>query len=277
MRLDLHLHTNASDGQHPPVEVVVLARRHKLDVIAITDHDTTEGIAEAITASQGYPLVIPGIELSAEDEQGDVHMLGYFIEPERPAFQEKLRAFRDERLNRGKKIAARLTELNIPVAWERIEAIAGDASIGRPHIARALVEAGHVGSVREAFDRYLYNGGPAYVARHRLSPEEAIALIHDAGGVAVLAHPGLLRDYTAVVDRLVPAGLDGVEVMHPENGQNTRLNLRALAQKYGLIITGGSDFHGEAVKANLLPGATNPPPECVRLLRERATRYKGGP
>ncbi len=275
MRIDLHLHTNASDGQHTPSELIDIVRKHRLDIIAVTDHDTTAGIAQAQSASAGYPQVIPGIELSAEDEQGDVHVLGYLIDPNNAAFQGELQRFRSERLSRGQRIVEKLSGLNMPITWERVSEIAGDASIGRPHIARALVEAGYVGSVREAFDRFLYNGGPAYVARYRLSPEEAIQFIHGAGGAAVLAHPGLLPDYRAMVERLIPAGLDGVEVYHPENNQTVRLNLKGLAQQYDLVVTGGSDFHGEAIKANLQPGVTNPPPECVHALRERAARYKG--
>ncbi|MBE0690790.1 MAG: PHP domain-containing protein [Anaerolineae bacterium] len=275
MRIDLHLHTNASDGQHTPTELIDLVRQQHLDVIAITDHDTTGGIAEAQSVSQGHPQIIPGIELSAEDEEGDVHVLGYFIDPANTALQEKLSHFRTERLERGQRIVQKLIDLGIPVTWDRVSAIAGDASIGRPHIARALLEAGHVDSVHDAFDRYLYNGGPAYVARYRLTPEEAIQFIHSAGGVAVLAHPGLLPDYRAMVQRLVPAGLDGVEVYHPENSQTVRLNLSGLAQQYDLVVTGGSDFHGQAIKANARPGMTDPPPACVRALRERAARYAG--
>jgi hypothetical protein len=273
MRVDLHLHTNASDGQHTPAELIEIVRKQRVDVIAITDHDTTDGVAPALTAAAGTPVIIPGIELSAEDEAGDVHMLGYFINVTNAPLQTRLAEFRYERETRGRKIVERLAELNVPVDWGRVQAIAGDAGIGRPHIARAMVERGYVESVRDAFDRFLYNGGPAYVARYRLSPEESIALIHDAGGVAVLAHPGLLADYRAMVKRLVPAGLDGVEVAHPDNNPTVRANLRGLAVEHELIMTGGSDFHGAAIKANNSPGSTNPPPQCVEQLRARAGRY----
>jgi 3',5'-nucleoside bisphosphate phosphatase len=274
MRIDLHLHTIASDGQHTPAELVQLVRGQRLDVIAITDHDTTAGIADGLVAANGAPLIINGIELSAEDEQGDIHMLGYYFDRENAALQARLDYFRDERENRGRKIAEKLTSIGLPITWERVQAIAGDASIGRPHIARAMLEAGYVGSVREAFDRYLYNGGPGYVARYRLSPEEAIDLIHSAGGVAVMAHPGLVEDYRSMVERLVPVGLDGVEVAHPDNNVTVRENLRGLAVQHGLIITGGSDFHGALINAATVPGMTNPPPECVAQLAERAKRYQ---
>jgi predicted metal-dependent phosphoesterase TrpH len=273
MRIDLHLHTTASDGQHTPAELIRLVRQQHLDVIAITDHDTTDAIREATRTAAAQPIILPGIELSAEDEAGDVHMLGYHLKIDHPPLQAKLSEFRDLRENRGRRIVERLGELGLPVAWERVEAIADGAGIGRPHIARAMVEAGYVGTVRAAFDRYLYNGGPAYVSRYRLSPEDAIALIHDAGGAAVLAHPGLLADYRAMVQRLVPAGLDGVEVWHPENNETVRLNLRALAAEHHLIMTGGSDFHGDAISSSI-PGSTNPPDACIAQLQERAQRYR---
>jgi predicted metal-dependent phosphoesterase TrpH len=274
MRLDLHLHTNASDGQHTPAELIEIVRRYRLDAIAITDHDTTDGIDAARRAAYPAPVIITGIEMSAEDEQGDVHILGYCLNPEHAELQRRLHDFRQQRETRGQKIVERLTALGMPIEWARVQAIACDASIGRPHIARALVEAGHVESVRDAFDRYLYNGGPAYVARYRLSPEESIALIHEAGGVAVMAHPALVPDYRAMVQRLLPAGLDGVEVYHPDNNENVRLNLRGMAQQHGLLITGGSDFHGASIKPGIVPGCTNPPPECLARLQERAKQYQ---
>jgi predicted metal-dependent phosphoesterase TrpH len=276
MRVDLHLHTNASDGQFTPSELVNLARKYSLDVIAITDHDTTDGIREAQEASSvtGTPLVIPGIELSAEDTAGDVHVLGYYVDLGSTHFEERIASFRADRYSRGQRILQRLAAMGMPLQWERVLAIAEDGSIGRPHIARALVEAGYVESVRDAFDRYLYNDGPAYVPRARLSPEEAVALIHSAAGVAVLAHPGLLPDYAAIVRRLVPVGLDGVEVVHPSNSEKVRLNLRALAQEYRLIMTGGTDYHGPDVKEHVTLGSVTPPEGCVAALRARAQQRR---
>jgi predicted metal-dependent phosphoesterase TrpH len=272
MRIDLHLHTSASDGQYPPAELVSQAHRHGLDVIAVTDHDTTEGFEEAQEASlkMGSPLVIPGIELSAEESGGDVHVLGYYVDLTSSGFQHKIAHFREERYSRGQRIVERLAGLGMPLDWERVLQIAEGGAIGRPHIARAMVEAGYVDSVRDAFDRFLYNGGPAYAARPRLTPEEAVALIHGAAGVAVLAHPGLLPDYETMVRRLVPAGLDGVEVVHPSNSENVRLNLRGLAQTFGLIMTGGSDFHGPSIKEGVMMGAVTPPEGCVAALQARA-------
>ncbi len=255
------MHTTASDGQLSPSELVQLARDRGLNAIAVTDHDTTEGITEAQQATPGSPVIIPGIELSAEEDGVDVHMLGYFIQIEQTDFQAQLVRFRDDRLNRGRKIVERLGELGMPVEWDAVLKLADGGSVGRPHVARAMIAAGHVDSLQEAFERYLYTGGPAYVSRERLSPEAAVALIHSAGGVAVMAHPGLVEGYAAMVERLVSAGLDGVEIMHPKNPKVVRDNLRGLAQKHKLIVTGGSDFH-----RRLDPiGSETPPPTVLRI------------
>lgn len=278
MRVDLHLHTTASDGQHSPSEIVAMAHRIGLNVIAITDHDTTDGLAPAIEAGRELGLrVIPGIELSAEDDAGDVHMLGYFMQPDTPALQAKLRDFREKRYDRGQIIVDKLAAMGMPLRWERIVELAQSGkrpgSIGRPHIARAMVEAGYVESVKEAFDLYISNDGPAYAPRARLTPEEAIALIHSAGGAAVLAHPGLLPEPIAMIDRLAPAGLDGVEITHPKNSETVRLNARAAAARHGLLITGGSDFHGTAVSMVMM-GAETPPEGCVAALEQRASAIR---
>jgi predicted metal-dependent phosphoesterase TrpH len=273
MRADLHLHTNASDGQYSPAELVELAR--KFDVIAITDHDTTEGVAPAQQAAQkqGAPVVIPGIELSAEDAEGDVHMLGYYVDIDNTEFQTTLTRFRDNRYRRGQLMVKKLAAMGMPLEWDRIVAIANGGAIGRPHIARAMLEAGYVESVKDAFNRFISNDGPAYVARTRLSPEEAVALIHSAGGVAVLAHPGLLKDYRAMLLRLIAVGLDGVEVNHPSNSEAVRLDLRGIATSTSLIMTGGSDFHGPSVKPDVQLGMVSPPEGAVEALKLASMRY----
>jgi 3',5'-nucleoside bisphosphate phosphatase len=276
MRADFHLHTNASDGQYSPTELVELAQ--KFDVIAITDHDTTAGVAEAQQAAQkrGGPVVIPGIELSTEDDDGDVHILGYFVDIDNADFQATLTNFRSDRFNRGQRMLEKLAALNLPLEWDRVVAIANGGAIGRPHIARAMLEKGYVESVKDAFNRYIGNDGPAYVARKRLSPEEAVQLIHSAGGAAVLGHPGLLKDYRAMLRRLIVVGLDGVEVAHPSNLDNVRLDLRAIAAEHHLIMTGGSDFHGPKVKPENTLGMVSPPEDALEALRERAQRYAAG-
>lgn len=273
LRAELHAHTNASDGQYTPAELVALAREQGLELLAITDHDTTAGIAPARLAANGQLIILPGIELSAEDGGEDAHMLGYDFDPDDAGLQAALADFRARRDARAREMVARLNALGVPVAWERVDALAAGGSVGRPHVARAMVEAGAVETVREAFDQYLHNGGPAYVARQRLSPEEAIALIHRAGGAAVLAHPGLLANWRAMIERLIPAGLDGVEVAHPKNSADVRLELRGLAARYGLIMTGGSDFHGRAVSDAML-GSITPPDGAVAAIYERAARRK---
>lgn len=273
MRADLHLHTNASDGQYSPAELVELAR--KFDVIAITDHDTTDGVAEAqqTAARYGAPIVIPGIELSAEDADGDVHMLGYYVDIHDARFQETLARFRANRYQRGQRIVENLAAMNMPLDWNRVVEIADGGAIGRPHVARALLEAGYVESVKDAFNRFIGNDGPAYVSRTRLTPEESVELIHSAGGAAVLAHPGLLKDYRSMLLRLVSAGLDGVEVNHPSNDEAVRLDLRGIATANNLLMTGGSDFHGPKVKPDTTLGMVQPPDGAVEALKRAAQRY----
>jgi predicted metal-dependent phosphoesterase TrpH len=245
--------------------LVRLARKHHLNTIAITDHDTTDGLLEAQQAANGSPIVLPGIELSAEENEVDVHMLGYYVPLDDPTFQAALVQFRNDRLNRGQGMVEKLAALGKPIRWERVLELADGGSVGRPHVARAMVEAGHVESVNAAFDLYLRHGGPAYVSRKRMSPEEAVELIHAAGGVAVMAHPGLVADYLGVLERLIAAGLDGIEYNHPRNPTTVRENVRALAIKHDLILTGGSDFH----RPNDPIGAYTAPVEALAALRER--------
>jgi predicted metal-dependent phosphoesterase TrpH len=241
-----------------------------LNAVAITDHDTTDGVTEALQAAAGSPVIIPGIEISAEADGLDIHILAYHIRLDDERFQKELRRFQDRRVERAQQIVARLGDLGLPLDWEAIYTQADGAAITRPHVARAMVAAGYVESVREAFDRYLRTGGPAHIPRERLAPQAAIQLIHEAGGVAVLAHPGVLREYLTWGERLAAAGLDGVEVNHPINAYQVRQNLRGLARRFDLLMTGGSDFHN----------ATDPlgmylaPQEILRDLRERIIRYR---
>lgn len=267
---DLHTHTTASDGQLTPAALVALARSLGISTLGITDHDTTGGLVEAQSAAQAAGLtVIPGVELSAEDNGGDVHMLGYYIDIHNQPFQAALEDFRSRRYFRGQKIAEKLGTLGLPLEWEQVENIAEGGAIGRPHIARAMMQAGYVGSVKEAFERYLHNGGPAYVSRSRLSPEEAVELIHTAGGAAVLAHPVHVHDYRAMLDRLIPIGLDGVEVVYPDHSPTLEAELRDIAQRHDLIMTGGSDFHGINIPGKAMLGSVTPPEDAVPRLHAR--------
>jgi len=279
-RVDLHTHSTASDGALSPSEVVRLALRHRLDVLALTDHDTFGGIAEAQAAASGTTLtVLPGIELATVTPDGrNLDMLGYLYDPDNPAFAARLAALRDARLNRAAKMIARLNALDIPIRYERVIELADGGSVTRPHVARALLEGGHVASLQDAFDRYLGDGGPAYVPHDQLAPQEAIALLHAAGGVAVLAHPIRLvedgMDPAAMVAALAPQGLDGLEVYYPDHTPGFTLRRRVLARQYDLGMTGGSDFHRREVRPRHI-GSQRVPPECVEQLRVRAERYRG--
>ncbi len=242
--VDLHTHSTTSDGELGPSEVVRLAARTGLVCLALTDHDTTNGVREAQAAGQALGIeVIAGVEINSEDERGDAHILGYFIDPDYAPLQEQLLAIRDARVGRARGMLRKLAELGMPLKWEAVLEMAGEAaSIARPHIARAMVQAGYVCSTQEAFDKYIHNDGPAYVNRLRLTMHEAIGLIHAAGGVAVMAHAGE-SGLIHLVPALVAAGLDGVEVYYPDHTPEHQAQLLALAEQYRLAVTGGSDFH----------------------------------
>lgn len=268
MTIDLHMHTTASDGEHSPQDLIDLAHAAGLTTIAITDHDTTDGIRPAIAAAEKYNItVIPGIEFSAETDE-DVHMLGYFIDIDHTEFQERLKVLRENRLHRGKAMITKLNSLGVDITFEQVQRIAGDAPIVRPHVGRAIVEAGYAESVQDAFDRYIDNHAPGYVSRIKLSPEEAIDLIHLVGGKAVMAHPGLVKSYETVLPRLIEHGLDGVELNHPKNPAQVRERVRKIGEAHGLIFTGGSDFHHRnRADGSIALGSESPPPGMLERLR----------
>lgn len=273
MRVDLHTHSTASDGELPPADLVRLAIERGLSVIALTDHDSCDGIDVAIEAARGTILeLIPGVELSCDVSQSEVHMLGYFVDWHDAHFQSMLDKFRGVRFGRAEKMTKKLAALGAPISFERVKEIAGDGSIGRPHVAQALLEAGHVATVTEAFDKYIGRNGPAYVERFRLTPEDAVSLILQAGGVPVLAHP---REVTSWVEPLVKAGLIGLEVHYGLYDDPTRAELARIARQYGLVATGGSDFHGLNKMGHMSGlGETYVPPEVVAKLREKAASVK---
>lgn len=273
-RVDLHIHTTASDGQLTSEHVIQLAAQYHLNTVAITDHDTTAGIFPAQEAARGVLEVIPGIEIGARHDLAQVDILGYFIDIQHSGLQQRLATFRQDRLRRGQRTVERLAQLGLPVAWSRVVALAGGDSVGRPHIARAMVEAGYVQSVKEAFDRYLDSSQPAYIPRQTLTPQEAVDLIHAAGGVAVLAHPVFVADLPAVVDQLVAAGLDGIEVSYPEHTPEFEAQVREMALRHDLVMTGGSDFHGLNMPGKAMIGAALAPAGAVEALRERAAGYR---
>jgi predicted metal-dependent phosphoesterase TrpH len=251
--VDLHSHTTASDGTLSPRELVRAAVKRGVRVLAITDHDSTDGLAEALDEAAQHPpiTIVPGLEINCDVPGGEVHVLGYYVDLGAPWFQDFLREQRAERVARVHRIAARLAELGMPINAEEVFAIVKEGSAGRPHVAQVMVQRGYVKSVREAFDKWLHASGPANVPRKRLTPAEAVAIIRRAGGVPVFAHPGLAsRD--DMVPELVAAGLMGIETYYAEHSAAQTAHYKDLCHQHGLVATGGSDYHGER------SGRTNP-------------------
>lgn len=272
-RVDLHTHSTASDGELTPAELVQYACTRGLSALALTDHDSVDGVDAAIEAARGTALeIIPGVELSCDVPQTEVHLLGYFLDWHDAHFEKMLIKFREGRYGRAEKMVKKLVALGAPISFERVKEVAGDASIGRPHVAQVLVEAGHVATTAEAFDRYIGRAGPAYVERFRLTPEDAVALILRAGGVPVLAHP---RDVTNYIEPLVKVGLIGLEALYSAYDETTRADLVRWAKRYDLIVTGGSDFHGLNRLASFGDlGDVTVPLQAVEQLRVRAANIK---
>lgn len=271
-RLELHAHTHFSDGQLSPAELVEFALERGVTALAITDHDSVEGVAPAQAAAAGRLEVVPGIEISSSYEGMDLHILGYFVDPTSQALLTRLASFRDERRQRAVDIVARLAELGVHVDADGIIASAGPGVVGRPHVAQALLRGGHVPSIEVAFQRYLGSRGEAYVPRPDFPSAEAVRAIREAGGVAVLAHPGSLA--RRVVESLAAAGLGGVEVWHPQHGIAAQRRWYETAQALGLVPSGGSDFHGPHRGAGL--GDMPVPPRTLDDLRARAASTTRG-
>jgi predicted metal-dependent phosphoesterase TrpH len=277
VRIDLHVHSNASDGTDPPAEVVRRAAAAGLDVVALTDHDTMAGIAAAVAALPPGLTLVPGLELSCAipDPGGappssarSVHLLGYLCDSADPALAAETELIRDDRTRRARAMVARLAELGAPVTWEQVSAIAGDAVVGRPHIARALAEAGVVATPADAFTaEWIADGGRAHIGRYAPDAARGIALVRGAGGVPVLAHPRSPGYEIAdeVVAGLAAAGLAGLEVFHPDHDHSERTRLTQLANSLDLVMTGGSDDHG-AFNDSGLGSETTPPEQYERLL-----------
>jgi 3',5'-nucleoside bisphosphate phosphatase len=249
VRADLHNHSSVSDGTEPPAVVIRRAAEAGLDVVALTDHDTLAGRREAASAlPQGLTLV-PGSELSCRLDGHSVHMLAYLFDPENDALAGEMAEIRESRLHRARAMVRKLNELGVPLAWEQVSEIAGGGVVGRPHIARAMIEAGVVSSIDEAFTpEWIGPGGRAHVSRYALDPAKAIRLVRAAGGVTVLAHPrGVTRGWQIpdeVIADLAAAGLTGIEINHPQQNEQERGRLAELAARLGLVGSGGSDDHG---------------------------------
>ncbi len=284
---DLHTHSTASDGRLSPETLVEQAASLGLQALALTDHDTTAGLDTAWTMARQRGLAfIPGLELSTDWGGGECHILGYWLNYRAPALDEWLERFRESRLERGRKMVERLEALGLSISWKRVQELAQGGTVTRPHVAEALLEKGYVASREEAFERYLGLGRPAYVPRHKLSPEEAVQLVRRFHGVPVLAHPVSVEPERAWMDgssplypwpfleRLIRAGLLGLEAYFGMGPPEVWPRLADLAERYGLIVTGGSDFHGFPEDAGL--GSTPVPPTAVRDLWNLA-RICGSP
>src|SRR5215208_545169 len=268
-QVDLHSHSTYSDGLLAPAMLVEEAASRGVRILALTDHDTVAGIDEARAAGDRLRVeIIPGVELSAAlPNGGEVHLLGYFVDVDDSALLEQLAGYARARAERMERMVERLNRIGAPVSLERVREIAGHGTVGRPHLGRALVEAGYATDLSDAFARYIGGGKPAFVPRPRVDPRDAIALVRAAGGVPVLAHPFSTGGVESVLDRLVPAGLAGIEVDYGEYDSQDREILRQIAARRGLIATGGSDYHGPDLRAARELGSAPVPLVAVAALR----------
>ena len=275
-RGDFHTHSTHSDGLRTPAELVDLAAGRGVRVMALTDHDTLDGLAEAEAAAARHPgfTLVPGVELSCDVPGTEVHILGYFIDRHRRELVEQLDRFRAGRIDRAQRIIDALERLGAPIEWSRVQELAGEASVGRPHIAQALLEAGHIESFNEAFERFIGRNGPAYAERPKLAPAEAIAMIREAGGLAVFAHPSFTDDYPRVAAELASAGAFGLEAYYKAYEPELVTELVALAERLGLFALGGSDYHGIDREDERLPGEI-PLPDAVADAFLEAARERG--
>ena len=272
--VDLHSHTTASDGARSPRELVRLAAKHGVRVLAVTDHDSTSGLPEAIDEAAHHGIeIVPGLEINCDVPGAEIHVLGYCVDWRAEWFEAFLAGQRAERTARVHRIVERLTELGVPLTAEEVFAICKEGSPGRPHVAQAMIKRGYVKSVREAFDRYLRADGPTNVPRRRLTPIEAVAVIRRAHGVPVLAHPGL-ADRDALIPELVQAGLAGIETYYPEHSAGQIEAYRALCRTHDLVATGGSDYHGPHTGRASTLGSPHVPLSVWHELRARAERLE---
>ncbi|MFC1931440.1 PHP domain-containing protein, partial [Chloroflexota bacterium] len=261
-----------------PEEIVRKAAERGLTVIALSDHDTIGGIASALEAAKSYPKlrVIPAVEISTDVPAGEVHVLGYFIDYADTELKNSLVRFRNSRIGRAQGMIAKLAGLGVHVDWSRVQEIAGDGSVGRPHIAQAMLEKGYINSIKEAFVKYISRDGPAYVEREKMTPVEAVALVLRANGLPVLAHPFTVGDPETLIIELKAAGLVGIEAYYGGYTADEINCLLGLADKYNLIVTGGSDYHGLDDSSETLMGGVNVPEssaeQLIALAEQRALR-----
>ncbi len=268
-KADLHLHSTHSDGTLMPEEVVRRAQRVGLDIISLTDHDTVAGVEQAIESGRALGVeVVPGVELSAAIDGTEVHILGYFFDFTNQQLLESLAAFREERLKRAERIVGKLNQMNIPLSMEAVLASATGDSVGRPHIANALVNEGHARSYQQAFSKYIGEGRPAYEQKSTFSPEDTVRLLAQCGGLSFLAHPGRSLD-DRVLFGLIKAGLDGIEVVHPSHPPDLVRYYRGIVNEYCLLESGGSDFHGGQKNDDQVFGQFGIPGSTVDVMRRR--------
>ena len=272
---DLHMHTTASDGRLSPTELIDFVAGRGLKIIAVTDHDCTDGLEEAFEAARKFPelTVIPGIEFSTQVPGDEIHILGYFIQYDNQEVQEILEEARRRRLDRGRAMVEKLREMGFNIEWDRVKEIAGDGSIGRPHIALALLEKAYIANINEAFDKYIGRNKPAYVERQKISPMEAVKMINSWGGAAVLAHPVHIDDLEPVLKDLKEAGLAGMEVYYAEYSAAKIRELAEIARRYGFLPCGGSDYHAMGKPDEKLPGSMGPSLDTVKALERLSAEH----
>ena len=272
MFADLHLHTNFSDGTYTPEEMVAQAKKHGLAAIALTDHDTVEGCPRAAAACPAVGIeFVAGSELTAEQNGNEIHILGYFLDTQNPKLLCEIAKFQAVRQNRIREMVARLNQLNVPLEADDVFALANCRSPGRPHVARAMVKAGLVENLDEAFERFLKKNRPAWVPKAKMFALDAIELIHQAGGLAVMAHPGLNRS-DEVIPALADAGLDGIECFHTKHPRSTSEHYLQIAKKFSLLVTGGSDCHGLSKGKPLIGGVKLPYAYFEKLKQRHAEK-----
>lgn len=268
MAIDLHIHTNASDGNYSPKEVVQMAKKAGLLAIAITDHDTIAGLSEALEWGKKLEIeIVPGIELNTDYQNREVHLLGYYPNWTDLGFQSTLKELQSARITRAKRMIEKLNQIGVMIDYQTVQAIAGQGAIGRPHLARAIIEAGYAANWNEIFERYLGKDCFAYVPRTKLTPFSAVELILQVGGIPILAHPGL-NDIDQIIPDLLAVGLKGLEVYHYEHTAEDQKRYLKITQKNDLLVTGGSDFHGPTTRANVKLGDCKLPLELLRKLQE---------
>jgi predicted metal-dependent phosphoesterase TrpH len=255
-RADFHTHSTASDGRLTPTELIDLAAGRGVEIMALTDHDSIEGIEEATEAAAKRPgfTLIPGVEMSTDIPGAEVHVLGYFLNVGDSELQETLTRLRDSRVGRARRMVDKLRDLGVEVEWERVQAIAGDGAVGRPHVAQALLEKGHISTIAEAFEKYIGRNGPAYAEREKMTPVEVVTFLARKRYLPVLAHPADLDNLDELLSQLKAAGLVGMEVYYQDYDEATIERLLAYARRHDLLAMGGSDFHGLGNERERLPG-----------------------